>query len=76
MNENLPDKLISTGLTFDDVLIAPRYSSVVPSEVEVQTRLTARIAMHVPILSSPMDTVTEAAMAIGARAGGRARRDS
>ena len=65
MNENLPDKLISTGFTFDDVLIAPRYSSVVPSEVEVQTRLTARIAMHVPILSSPMDTVTEAAMAIG-----------
>jgi IMP dehydrogenase len=65
MSENLPDKLISTGFTFDDVLIAPRYSSVVPSEVEVQTRLTARIAMHVPILSSPMDTVTEAAMAIG-----------
>jgi IMP dehydrogenase len=65
MNENLPDKLISTGFTFDDVLIAPRYSSVVPSEVEVHTRLTARIAMHVPILSSPMDTVTEAAMAIG-----------
>src|SRR3954454_4996324 len=65
MSENLPDKLIATGLTFDDVLIAPRYSSVVPSEVDVQTRLTARIAMHVPILSSPMDTVTEAAMAIG-----------
>src|SRR5829696_6438318 len=64
MNENLPDKLISTGFTFDDVLIAPRFSSVVPSEVEVQTRLTARIAMHVPILSSPMDTVTEAAMSI------------
>ena len=61
----LADKLLSVGLTFDDVLIAPRYSGVVPSEVEVDTRLTARIAMHVPILSSPMDTVTEAAMAIG-----------
>ena len=61
---NLADKLLSTGLTFDDVLIAPRYSTVVPSEVDVQTRLTARIGMHVPILSSPMDTVTEAAMAI------------
>ena len=60
----LADKLFSVGLTFDDVLIAPRYSSVVPSEVDVQTRLTARIAMHVPILSSPMDTVTESAMAI------------
>src|SRR6478609_2202099 len=72
MNENpnrssdtLPDKLVSVGLTFDDVLIAPRYSSVVPSEVAVATQLTARIGMHVPILSSPMDTVTEAAMAIG-----------
>jgi IMP dehydrogenase len=60
----LADKFIATGLTFDDVLIAPRFSSVVPSEVEVGTRLTARIAMNVPILSSPMDTVTEAAMAI------------
>ena len=46
------------------MLIAPRYSTVVPSEVEVGTRLTARIAMNVPILSSPMDTVTESAMAI------------
>src|SRR3954471_18760910 len=64
MEPNLSDKLSATGLTFDDVLIEPRYSSVVPSEVEVQTRLTARIGMHVPILSSPMDTVTEAAMAI------------
>ncbi len=64
-DKSLADKLVTTGLTFDDVLIAPRYSSVVPSEVDVETRLTARIGMHVPILSSPMDTVTEAAMAIG-----------
>jgi IMP dehydrogenase len=64
MEQNLSEKLVTTGLTFDDVLIVPRYSSVVPSEVEVQTRLTARIGMHVPILSSPMDTVTESAMAI------------
>src|SRR4029079_11310466 len=60
----LPDKLVAVGLTFDDVLIAPRFSSVVPSEVDVATQLTARIGMHVPILSSPMDTVTESAMAI------------
>jgi len=60
----LADKFIATGLTFDDVLIAPRYSTVVPSEVDVGTRLTARIEMTVPILSSPMDTVTESAMAI------------
>ncbi len=59
------DKVIATGLTFDDVLIAPRYSTVVPSEVDVGTRLTARIAINVPILSSPMDTVTESSMAIG-----------
>ena len=57
-------KFVTTGLTFDDVLLAPRYSTVVPSEVEVGTRLTARIEMRVPILSSPMDTVTESSMAI------------
>jgi IMP dehydrogenase len=60
----LGDKFITTGLTFDDVLIAPRYSEVVPAEVDVRTRLTARIPMNAPILSSPMDTVTESAMAI------------
>jgi IMP dehydrogenase len=63
-DKSLTDKFVTTGLTFDDVLIAPRFSSVVPSEVDVQTRLTARIEMHVPVLSSPMDTVTESAMAI------------
>lgn len=60
----LGEKFITTGLTFDDVLIAPRYSEVVPAEVDVRTQLTARISMNVPILSSPMDTVTESAMAI------------
>ncbi|MFV1991699.1 MAG: IMP dehydrogenase, partial [Acidimicrobiales bacterium] len=60
----MQDKLTGTGLTFDDVLIEPRYSTVVPSEVDVATRLTARIAINTPILSSPMDTVTESQMAI------------
>jgi IMP dehydrogenase len=59
------------GLTFDDVLLAPRMSEVVPSEVEVGTRLTDRIRLNIPLLSSPMDTVTESAMAIAlAQVGG------
>lgn len=57
-------KLISQGVTFDDVLLEPRYSDVVPSEVDVATRLTQRIKLNIPMLSSPMDTVTEGTMAI------------
>jgi IMP dehydrogenase len=59
------ERLISyQGLTFDDVLLEPRYSEVVPAEVDVGTWLTRRIRLNIPILSSPMDTVTESAMAI------------
>lgn len=54
----------TAGITFDDVLLAPRYSDFVPSEVEVSTRLTRKIQLNIPFLSSPMDTVTESAMAI------------
>ncbi|MCO6043499.1 IMP dehydrogenase [Aeoliella sp. ICT_H6.2] len=65
------DKIAITGLTFDDVLIQPRYSEVVPSQVDVSTQLTRRIQLNVPLLSSPMDTVTEHRMAIGlAQVGG------
>jgi len=52
------------GLTFDDVLLEPGYSEVVPAAVDVSTRLTPRIRLNVPLVSSPMDTVTESAMAI------------
>ena len=52
------------GLTFDDVLLEPRYSEVVPAEVDVSTHLTRRIRLNIPLLSSPMDTVTESEMAI------------
>lgn len=58
------DKIQFQGVTFDDVLLLPRHSSVVPSEVSVATRLTARISLNIPLLSSPMDTVTEGDMAI------------
>ncbi len=60
----MQDKLVGTGFTFDDVLIEPRHSTVVPSEVDVATRLTHRIDLKLPVLSSPMDTVTESQMAI------------
>src|ERR1700722_1734513 len=59
------------GLTFDDVLIKPGLSDVLPSEVDIRTRITRGIALNIPIVASAMDTVTEAAMAIAmAQAGG------
>ncbi|MGA1618978.1 MAG: IMP dehydrogenase, partial [Pirellulales bacterium] len=57
-------KIVQTGITFDDVLLIPRYSAVVPAEVQVSTRLTRGIGLNLPLISSPMDTVTESAMAI------------
>ena len=65
------DKVIMVGLTYDDVLLLPDESDVVPSEVETKTRLTRNIWLDVPLVSSAMDTVTESTMAIGmAKAGG------
>jgi len=55
---------ISLGLTFDDVLLKPAESSVLPSQADTRTRVTKDIALNIPILSSAMDTVTEADMAI------------
>jgi IMP dehydrogenase len=60
----MDEQRISEGLTFDDVLLAPQKSDVLPAEVDVTTRLTRNIALRIPIVSAAMDTVTEAHLAI------------
>ncbi|AGR42491.1 IMP dehydrogenase [Spiroplasma diminutum] len=71
MNNNLNGKIINDGITFDDVLLVPGYSEVLPSEVSLKTKLTKNIELSIPLLSSAMDTVTESRLAIEiARAGG------
>lgn len=65
------DKIQSEGLTFDDVLLVPSYSEVLPREVSLKTRLTRNIQISAPVVSAAMDTVTEAKLAIAmAREGG------
>ncbi|MBX7165620.1 MAG: IMP dehydrogenase [Pirellulales bacterium] len=64
MDDHLGEKFLGSAITFDDVLLQPRYSTVVPAEVDVATRFTRRITLNIPLVSSPMDTVTEAEMAI------------
>src|SRR6187549_784132 len=62
---------LTDAFTFDDVLLKPGLSDVLPSEVDVRTKITREISLNIPILASAMDTVTEAAMAIAmAQAGG------
>src|SRR5688572_14325141 len=60
----MQDKFAYQAITFDDVLLEPRYSAVVPGEVNVAMRLSRRIGLNIPMLSSPMDTVTQSEMAI------------
>lgn len=71
MSENVNEKVAMLGLTYDDVLLLPDASDVVPSEVDTKTHLTREIQLDIPLISSAMDTVTESAMAIAmAKAGG------
>jgi len=64
-------KIVGEGLTYDDVLLVPAFSEVLPREVSIQTKFTRNITINVPIISAAMDTVTESAMAIAiAREGG------
>lgn len=64
-------RIISDGITFDDVLLVPSYSEVIPNQVSLKTRLTNKIMLNIPMISASMDTVTEHRMAIAmARQGG------
>ncbi|HEY0896146.1 MAG TPA: IMP dehydrogenase, partial [Sphingobacteriaceae bacterium] len=66
-----PEKFVAEGLTYDDVLLIPSYSEVLPRDVDTRTYLTKKIRLNVPIVSAAMDTVTEAELAIAiAQAGG------
>src|SRR3954471_2552800 len=60
----MQDRIAYQGITFDDVLLEPAYSDVLPRDVDVRTQFTRSIRLNIPILSSPMDTVTESDLAI------------
>lgn len=71
MSSFVEDKIIMDGLTFDDVLLIPAYSTVLPKTVELKTRFSRNISLNIPFVTAAMDTVTESAMAIAiAREGG------
>src|SRR4051812_5108588 len=57
-------KILSDGITFDDVLLIPSRSDFIPSQADTHTKLTRGVEINIPLISAPMDTVTEAALAI------------
>ena len=67
----IADRLVLDGLSFDDVLLIPAYSEVLPRNVDLTTKFSRNITLNIPMVSAAMDTVTEAKMAIAiAREGG------
>src|SRR5271157_427259 len=60
----MQDRIAYQGVTFDDVLLEPGYSEILPREVDVRTQVTRNIRLNIPIVSSPMDTVSESDLAI------------
>ena len=71
MSSFIADKIVMDGLTFDDVLLIPAYSEVLPKTVELKTKFSRNIALNIPFVTAAMDTVTESQMAIAiAREGG------
>jgi len=67
----ISDKITETAITFDDVLLVPSYSDILPSQVSLKSKLSEKITLNIPIVSAAMDTVTEASLAISlARVGG------
>ena len=64
MSSFVADKVVMDGLTFDDVLLIPAYSEVLPKTVELKTMFSRHIELNVPFVTAAMDTVTESSMAI------------
>ena len=64
MDKLMSDRFVGEGLTFDDVLLVPAESNVLPADINLGTRLTKKIKLNIPVMSAAMDTVTECRMAI------------
>lgn len=64
MSSFVADKIVMDGLTYDDVLLVPAYSEVLPKTVQLKTKFSRNIELNIPFVTAAMDTVTEAAMAI------------
>ena len=64
VNQDAAQKFVKQGLTFDDVLLIPAASDVLPADIDLRTRLTRKVHLNIPLISAAMDTVTEYRMAI------------